>query len=83
MTNLEDDIWNGIIPSFPVGTNVTYAIIARDNAGNSINSKNQGYAFDYPIAIQEFPTIALLPILFIATLSAALALKRKRITRFH
>jgi hypothetical protein len=48
MTNLEDDIWNGIIPSLPVGTNVTYAIIAQDNAGNSINSTSQGYTFDYP-----------------------------------
>jgi parallel beta-helix repeat protein len=47
MTNLEDDIWNATIPSLPVGTNVTYLIIAQDNIGNSINSKNQGYTFEY------------------------------------
>jgi predicted secreted protein with PEFG-CTERM motif len=79
MTNLEDNIWNGAIPSFPVGTNVTYTIIAQDNAGNSISSKAQGYKFEYPV-VPEFPTIALLPILFAATLSAALVLRRKRIT---
>jgi parallel beta-helix repeat protein len=79
MTNLGDDIWNGIIPSLPVGTNVTYTIIAQDTAGNSINSKSQGYTFDYPVVIPEFPTYALLPILFTATLFAALAHRRKRI----
>jgi predicted secreted protein with PEFG-CTERM motif len=77
MTNLEDDIWNGIIPESPVGTNVTYVIIAQDNAGTSINSTSQGYIFDYPVVIPEFPTIALLPILFVATLSAALLSRRR------
>jgi hypothetical protein len=80
MTNLEDDIWNATIPSLPVGTNVTYLIIAQDNIGDSINSKNQGYTFEYPVVIPEFPTIALLPILFTATLFAALVIRRKRIT---
>jgi hypothetical protein len=40
MTNLEDDTWSGIIPPFPIGTNMTYAIIAQDNVGNSINSRD-------------------------------------------
>jgi parallel beta-helix repeat protein len=80
MTNLIDDIWNGIIPPFPIGTNMTYTIIAQDNAGNSISSKNQGYIFGYPVVIPEFPTIALLPILFAATLFAALVLRRKHMT---
>jgi hypothetical protein len=78
MTNLEDDIWNGIIPALPVGTNVTYVIIAQDNAGISINSTSQGYTFDYPVVIPEFPTIALLPILFVVTLFVALVQRRKR-----
>jgi parallel beta-helix repeat protein len=80
MTNLENDIWNGIIPSLPVGTNVTYVIIVQDNAGDSINSTSQGYTFDYPVVIPEFSTYALLPILFVATLFAALVFRRKRIT---
>jgi hypothetical protein len=49
MTNIEDDIWNGIIPPFQMGTNVTYAIIAQDNVGNSINSEDQGYASEYRV----------------------------------
>ena len=80
MTNLEDDIWNGIIPSLPVGTNVTYTIIAQDNAGNLISSKDQNYTFDYPVVIPEFPAITLLPILFVTTLLATLMFRRKRIT---
>ncbi len=78
MTNLEDDIWNGTIPSMPAGTNVTYVIIAQDNMGNSINSTSQGYTFDYPVAIPEFPTTELLPILFVVTLFVALVQRRKR-----
>jgi parallel beta-helix repeat protein len=79
MSNVEGDIWNGIIPSLPVSTNVTYVIIVQDDSGSSINSTSQGYTFGYPVVIPEFPTIAPLPILFVATLSAALLLKRKRI----
>jgi parallel beta-helix repeat protein len=72
------DIWNGTIPALPVGTNVTYVIIAHDNAGNSISSEDQDYTFDYPV-VPEFPAWALTPILFVTTLSMALALRRKRI----
>jgi hypothetical protein len=81
MTNLEDDIWNGIIPSFPVDTNVTYTIIAEDNAGNSVNTKNQYplLEFGYPV-VPEFPTIALLSILFVTTI-LAVVLKIKSMTK--
>jgi hypothetical protein len=78
MTNLEDDIWNGVIPSFPVGTNVTYAIIAQDNAGNSINSKSQGYTLEYPVVIPEFPAFLILSLFMIASLLAVIVCKRKR-----
>ena len=77
MTNLEDDIWNGIIPPFPVGTNVTYAIIAQDNAGNSINSKSQGYDFEYPV-VPEFPKFLILPLFMIVALLAVMVYKRRR-----
>jgi hypothetical protein len=80
MTNLEDDVWNAAIPSLLVGTNVTYTIILQDNAENLVSSIDQGYTFDYPVVIPEFPAIALLPILFVATLFAALVLRRRRIT---
>jgi hypothetical protein len=80
LTNLEDDIWNGIIPTLPIGTDVTYVIIAQDNSGNSISSVDQDYTFDYPVVIPEFPTFALLPMSFVETLFAALVFRRKRIT---
>jgi Right handed beta helix region len=80
MTNLEDDVWNGIIPALPVGTNVTYVIIAQDNAGSSINSTSLGYTFDYPVVIPEFPIIALLPIFMIATLLTIIIHRRRRVT---
>ena len=80
MTNLEDDVWNGIIPSLPVGTNVTYVIIAQDNSGSSINSTSLGYTFDYPVVIPEFPTMALLPMFMIATLLAIIIRRRRRVT---
>jgi parallel beta-helix repeat protein len=78
MTNHEGDIWNGIIPSLPVGTNVTYVITAQDNSGNSINSTSQGYTFDYPVVIPEFPSFLILPLFFIATLLVVIVYRRKR-----
>ena len=39
MTNLEGDFWNGTIPAFPHGTNVTYTIIAEDKAGNTVTTE--------------------------------------------
>jgi hypothetical protein len=78
MTNLEDNIWSGIIPPYPIDTNVTYTIVAQDKAGNSINTKDQGYTLKYRV-VAEFPTYMLLPILFLATLSVALAPRRKRL----
>jgi len=77
MMNLEDEIWNGTIPSLPVGTNVTYTMIARDNAGNSINSTSQGYTFEYPVVIPEFPTPLILPLFMIASFLAVIVCKRK------
>jgi hypothetical protein len=76
MTNLEDDIWQGNIPSFPVGTNVTYAIIAYDDIGNSVSSEDQGYTFEYPV-VPEVPSFLVLPIFMAATLMAVIVLKRR------
>ena len=80
MTNLEGDVWNGIIQPVPAGTNVTYEIIAQDNVGNSVSSETQGYTFDYPVVIPEFPIIALLPIFMIATLLTIIIHRRRRVT---
>ncbi len=78
MTNLEDDIWNGVIPALPVGTNVTYVIIAQDNSGSTISSKDQGYSFDYPVVIPEFSPMLILPLFMVASLLAVIFYRRKR-----
>lgn len=77
MTNLEDDIWNGAIPALPVGTNVTYVIIAQDNSGSTISSKDQGYSFDYPVVIPEFSSMLILPLFMVASLLAVIFSRRE------
>jgi len=76
MTNLEGNIWNATIPSFPYGTNVTYVILAEDNAGNTVTSGELGYEYQYQV-ITEFPSFLILPLLVIATLLAVIVYKRK------
>jgi hypothetical protein len=76
MTNVEDDIWSGVIPALPAGTNVTYTIIARDNTGTSVNSKNQGYTFDYPV-VPEFSILRILLLFMVTSLPAIILRKRK------
>jgi hypothetical protein len=76
MTNLEGNTWNATIPAFPYGTNVTYALIAEDNAGNAISSEELGYDCQYQV-IPEFPSSLVLPIFMIATLLAVIVYGRK------
>jgi len=76
MTNLEDNVWNATIPPLPIGTNITYAIIARDNAGNSISSEAQGYEFEYPV-VPEFSSLFLLPLFVLATFFVIVCKKRR------
>jgi len=80
MTNLEDNVWNGTILPFPIGTNVTYTIIAQDNAGNSISSQAQGYSFKYPV-VPEFSSLLLLPLFVLATFFAMIYKKRRIIKK--
>jgi len=80
MTNLEGNIWNGTIPAFPYCTNVTYAIMAEDNAGNTITTEEMEYEYQYHV-IPEFPSFLILPLFMIATLLAVMVYKRKHQTR--
>jgi parallel beta-helix repeat protein len=81
MTNLDEDIWNATIPAFPYGTNVTYVIIAEDNAGNTITTEQiYGYKYEYPV-VPEFPLATVLFALMMTTLLAATVFKRK--TSWH
>jgi len=79
MTKLDGNIWSGIIPRFPYGTNVTYTISAEDNVGNSITTAEMGYDIQYRI-IPEFPASLGLLFFAIATMSTVILLKRRRLT---
>jgi hypothetical protein len=76
MMNLEEDIWNSLIPPYPSGTNITYTIIAVDKAGNSITSDDLGFTYTYRV-IPEASLIILLMTLFTATLLPTLILKTR------
>jgi PKD repeat protein len=77
MSKLTGDAWDGEIPGLPGGTNVTYKIIAYDNAGNLAVNDNAGHYYLYTV-VPEFPAAIVLPLFIIATLVAAFLGKKKR-----
>ena len=82
MTNLEGDVWNGTIPAFPHGTNVTYIIIAEDKAGNTVTTKElYGHPNQYEV-LPEFPLWIILPLFLVATASTIAVRKRISIPAF-
>jgi hypothetical protein len=82
MTNVEGDVWNGTIPAFPHGTNVTYIIIAEDEAGNTVTTEElYGHPNQYEI-LPEFPLWIILPMFLVATASTIAVRKRISIPAF-
>jgi len=79
MTNLEGDIWNATIPAFPYGTNVTYVIMAEDNAGNTITTTQLGYEYEYQV-VPEFTLPIILMTLVISTSLIAIISRKKENT---
>ena len=77
MTNLEDTVYNGTIPEFPYCTNVTYVVIAEDNANNTITTEDMGYEYQYHV-IPEFPSLIILLLFMVATLITTVISKRKK-----
>jgi len=77
MTNLEGNVWNATIPKFPYCTNVTYAIIAEDNANNTITTEEMGYEYQYHV-IPEFPSFIILSLFMLFTLIAVALAKKIR-----
>ena len=75
MTKLEGNVWSGNIPKFPSGTNVTYAVSAEDNVGNSNTTAEVGYIVQY-VAVPEFSSFLLL-FFTTAAITAVIAHKRK------
>jgi hypothetical protein len=78
MTNIQGNVWSVTIPAFPHFTNVTYTIIAQDNAGNAITTEKIGYEYQYHV-IPEFPQVSIsLWFMILTLLVVALGTWRKR-----
>ncbi|MEJ2242075.1 MAG: NosD domain-containing protein [Candidatus Bathyarchaeota archaeon] len=76
MINLEGEIWNGTLPAFPHGTNVTYIIIAEDKAGNTITTEELfGQPNQYQV-LPEFPSLTILPLIFGSSLVVIIVRKK-------
>jgi hypothetical protein len=76
MTNLEGNVYNGTIPPFPYGTNVTWVIIAEDNLNNTISTEEMQLLFKYQV-IPEFASWIILPLFVMTTLLTAIAVKKR------
>ncbi|UCE96258.1 MAG: DUF362 domain-containing protein [Candidatus Bathyarchaeota archaeon] len=73
-----NDLWNATIPSFPYSTNITYMIIAEDNANNTITTLQMGHEHQYQV-IPELPLFLILPLFMATTLLAAIVYRRRRL----
>jgi hypothetical protein len=80
MTSQGQSIYNASIPRFPYGTNVTYVVVAEDNAGNIITTEDAGHQYTYSV-VSEFPLFMILPLFVILTLLAIIASRRKATAR--
>jgi hypothetical protein len=76
MTNVQGNIWNATIPGFPFGTNVTYTIIAEDNAGNTITTQEIGLNYQYEV-MPEYSALFILPVLMVGSLLMMILAKRQ------
>ena len=79
MTILEDTVYNATIPGFPYCTNVTYVIIAEDNANHTITTVDMGYTYQYHV-IPEFTSATILALFMILTVPVAV-FARKRLSK--
>lgn len=78
MTQLVGDVWNATILPYPYGTNVTYVIIAEDNAGNNITTEQiYGYKYEYQV-VPEFQLPAILFAFMMATMLLIAVVSRKK-----
>jgi hypothetical protein len=70
------DVWSVTVPAQPLDTNITYCIIAEDEAGNTVTTDELGYELQYQV-IPEFPSIMILPSFAVVTLLLALILRKR------
>jgi parallel beta-helix repeat protein len=76
MTRIQENIWNATIPAFPYGTNVTYTILAEDNAGNTITSQEIGLHYEYEVT-PEYSVLFILSLLMICSLLTMASTRRR------
>lgn len=79
MANVGGNIWSYTIPEFPDGTEITYAIVAEDNAGNTITTEQTGQTYEYQV-IPEFPSWALL-LFALCTVAIVLVVYKRKLCK--
>jgi hypothetical protein len=72
MTNIEGNVWNATIPSFPYATDVSYTIMAEDNTGNINSTEELEYRYQ---VIPEFQSFIIVPIFMMASVLTLAAYK--------
>jgi hypothetical protein len=78
MSNLGGNEWSASIPSFPLGTNVTYIILAEDNKGNLVSTLGTTCENNY-LVVPEFPILTiLLPSCAISSVLAIILQKKRK-----
>jgi hypothetical protein len=78
MTPNSDGFYEGVILGQKAGASVNYSLTAYDNAGNWRVDDNQTYYYNY-VVIPEFSPLLVFPLFILATLTAVIVYKRKRI----
>jgi hypothetical protein len=73
------NLYEGVIPGQPMGTEVIFKITASDNAANSITMDGASSDYAY-IVIPEFPTVLMFPMFTIATILAIAAFRKRHTT---
>jgi hypothetical protein len=70
-----------VLDTNPYAQNITYTIIAEDEAGNTITTEETGYQYKYHV-ILEFPSFLIIPRFITATLPAVIAYKKEKFYPF-
>lgn len=78
MVNIEGSLYNAIIPAFPYGTNVTYVIMAKDGAGNTITTQEMYLVYQYTVTPELSSTLLMLVLMATTSISAILLDRRLR-----
>jgi hypothetical protein len=75
--NSTTGLYEYTIPGQPAGAIVKYKITAYDYAGNVAIDDNAGQYYSYVVAIPEFSSLLVLPLLMMVTLLAAITYRKR------